>query len=489
MTPFAPQPPNATPPKHQSLLMAFVFSAVALAAYGATRLLFNLLGLHLFSVELVGRVNGTLAGAATVAVLCAAPIGTALTTAVAHRAAVANQSRTRETLATFWLAGTTIVAVAAALWYLIQGIDAGLYAASYLLCFGCYLLTRAAMLGEHRHDLLARFEVLGFVTSMTWLTIACVSRSEPMAMMVLLIHPAAVTALSLFRYRSLVASFSWRQSQQDGREHIGLIGAAFLLSLSGVASYHLVLAILSARGRPEAEIGFIATLLSALGVFSLAPLALSMILMPEQARQQGLGNARRQQALVRRPTVALQAVFSALFLLIVGGASYALPILGISASAEHLGFWGAACASSLLSIISTPSGSFLNGVSAAREQAVISVVCFGAGCVSSWMISAVSGAGGAAAMLVCSVGLASLARIVAADAKIGSLAPGRIAFWVRTTLTVGSLLALNYIPSIAIRVGLVVVVIGSHWGELRLIAQDLTSRLRHRLAPARAENE
>lgn len=266
-----------------------------------------------------------------------------------------------------------------------------------------------------------------------------------------------------------------------------MVGATFLLSLSGLASYHLVLLILSARGRPDAEIGFIATLLSALNALSLAPMALGMILLPEQARQQGLGNVGRQQELIRRPTVALQALFAALFLLTVGGADLILPTLGVSASGEHLLFWSAACVAVFVSIISAPSGNFLNSVSAARVQAVICVFSFSLGTATSWMISTVSGAGGAAAMLLCSGGLASLARIVVADRMVGALAGRRFAFWFRTTATVVALFSLSFIPSIAVRVALSLAVIALYWTEWSLITREITTRMRRRLSTARSE--
>jgi O-antigen/teichoic acid export membrane protein len=163
-------------------------------------------------------------------------------------------------------------------------------------------------------------------------------------------------------------------------------GASWLASAaSGLGAYHLSILLTAVLLVDPVATGYYSVTLSMLTPLNLLPIAVSTVLFPQMTTNLAAGNDTENAALIRSATGGLLLPLSLAVVLIFLLARDVLAFFGVPALPQQVLALQLIAFGILVSLVSTPAGSFLSATLYARSAARIGALTLGLG-VALWVV-------------------------------------------------------------------------------------------------------
>jgi len=388
-----------------------IVSAGALALFGLTRLIFNLVGVRVFGAEFVGTI-GALVSMQTLVAVLAAGVPSVLATKFVAEYMGRSETLRAETLfaGTFWMtAGLGLIA--AALTLFLGSARAYPALVAYAPAFGLYLLLKGTYFSFGMQSKYVRAESLAAAIFILTFYAACIQRNGGLAVASLLMHPLSFCIAALvdhrnrFRGKGVVTELrlSWRR-------YIPFSLATLANVMSGLGSYHL-LVVLASLVLDRLTVGYLNVMLAAAAPIACVGAAYGTAAFPEMAGRLGRGDEAGTQELILKSTLLLQALSilgaSAVFL----APEFALVLIGVPPTRELSAAWCCIGLSLLLNMVSAPAGHALNASRLITWHSVLSMMFLILGSLAGLAVMSQYGVVGAGVMRLIGDGALSIARI------------------------------------------------------------------------------
>lgn len=447
---------RGTPPERTSnpsqLLGSVLASGLALALFGIVRFTFTLVGIRKFGPAFIGDTSAAVSTLTVIGILAGAgPSNLALKYIAQYLGEELPDRADRVFAGAFGFA--VVFSIVAAPLALLMSIPDTAELLVYAPLFSSYLFLKGTYFsfGAGRAYLTAEF--CGAASFTAVFGSAIFMDEHYLALHSLTAHLAGFVTKAVWDHRQhFVSSRVVQELRRDLREYLPYMAASLLNALAGMGSFHLVVVLASIVLANSTEVGYISALLAALGPFNLLPAAVGYVLFPELARRYGARDSEGQRQLVAWATLGLQVPATVLF----GGVALAspliLPLIGVPVRPDLTLLFGITCFDAALSMISAPSGHFLNATRYIGTQATFSSTFLLLALPTGWFAMLRFGTLGAAVMRFLASAPPSYLRLLLSE----RLLRWRTIFRVRLLLGHGALLLTFLVvaagPSLAVAI-------------------------------------